>query len=115
MPWSRLDVEIPFYETDETGSPLPIPGTYLLPAIYRGRLFLFMPQLIATSTHDSTSITNANTFDDLRTKKPSDNMPRSRWTMKMAWSEFRNGKWAKKEVSVSGINIDPALTVGFQH
>lgn len=52
QPWSRIDVEVPAIETDENGKILPVPGSYLVPALHGRRLFLFLPHVTLKTASD---------------------------------------------------------------
>lgn len=103
-PWVKMDVDIPTYEQDVDHTTISRPGTYLLPALFTGRLLLFIPQItrktlpakpLGKSIKDAWSST-----DDL---KP----PSEHWEIRMAWTELRNGKWSPKYVAPTGIDVEP--------
>jgi hypothetical protein len=45
LPWSKMEVHIQTHEVDADPKPLAHPGSYLLPALFKNRLFLFIPQI----------------------------------------------------------------------
>ncbi|CAK7218945.1 hypothetical protein SEUCBS140593_003726 [Sporothrix eucalyptigena] len=101
FPWAKVEVEIAALEVDWDGKSLPKAGAYLVPTVYRGRLFLFIPQiLLRTRPRAVTSVTI----------QPDKAMPphetQHYWEIKMGWIEYRNGKWSKKEVSSSYIEVE---------
>lgn len=106
-PWKKMNVEI----SSQEGSPdlqsaqgTGKAGTYLIPSVYRGRLFLFIPQiLLKTVIKKSTD----KSFLDMANKEggPSDQAAENYWEIRMGWTEYRNGKWSKKEVSQTYINV----------
>ena len=99
-PWAKMDVEIPTHEIDADGSTLAKPGTYLLPALFKGRLFLFIPRIMKKTS----SPPQANgTFRDLAEKHVATRDPQEYWEIKMAWTELRNGKWSAQQTTSTGI------------
>ncbi|KAL8903376.1 MAG: hypothetical protein Q9207_003967 [Kuettlingeria erythrocarpa] len=106
--WSKIDVDIPALDTDMDGNTLQQPGSYLVPAVIRGRLFLFIPQFLlksATKDDDETSL-----FDRAhKTGKPKVD---KFWEIQLGQSEYRNGKWSPKQTAsahlrVPGIKASP--------
>lgn len=107
-PWTKLDVEIPAQEVDWDGKNLPRAGTYLVPSVYRARLFLFIPQILLKSRPKrALPDVSFEQFAKKQTMKDSEHEPY--WEIRMGWVENRNGKWSKKEVSVSGIEVQGYL------
>ncbi|KAK0719120.1 hypothetical protein B0H67DRAFT_599053 [Lasiosphaeris hirsuta] len=103
LPWSKMEVEIPTHEVDADHQPLQRPGSYLLPALFKNRLFLFIPQ-ITRQTKPSTAPKMAmmEAAKDGSESRP----PEQYWEVKMAWVEMRNGKWSPKYVTATGINVE---------
>ncbi|EHK19562.1 uncharacterized protein TRIVIDRAFT_132119, partial [Trichoderma virens Gv29-8] len=104
LPWSKMEVEIPTHEVDADHKPLKRPGSYLLPALFKNRLFLFIPQ-ITRQTKPAAPPTKPmmEAAQDASGSKP----PEQYWEVKMAWVEMRNGKWSPKYVTATGINVEP--------
>ncbi|KAK3338689.1 hypothetical protein B0T25DRAFT_599373 [Lasiosphaeria hispida] len=101
LPWSKMEVEIPTHEVDADHQTLQRPGSYLLPALFKNRLFLFIPQ-ITRQTKPATAPKKAmmEAAKDSSESRP----PEQYWEIKMAWVEMRNGKWSPKYVTATGIN-----------
>jgi hypothetical protein len=105
-PWKRLEIEIPAYETDWTGTALGRVGNYLLPSLYRGRLFLFIPQILLKSQPQDIK-KNEKTFEAFgKESKVKDAAPKNYWEVKMGWCECRNGVWSPKRISSSMLNVE---------
>ncbi|ODM16219.1 hypothetical protein SI65_08218 [Aspergillus cristatus] len=109
-PWTKMEVDIPTHEQDFDHKALSRPGTYLLPALYSGRLMLFIPQITrktlpAKPSKTSTEKLADSTTDDL--KSP----PLEYLEVRMAWTELRNGKWSPKYVTPTGIEVQPVDNV----
>ncbi|KAL7931746.1 hypothetical protein V8C35DRAFT_329405 [Trichoderma chlorosporum] len=76
------------------GSSLPKAGSYLVSTTYKGRLFLFMPQIMLKTLP----------------KRPKENkslelMAKNTKEVKMGWSENLNGVWSTKRVSSASLDI----------
>jgi hypothetical protein len=105
-PWHRMEVEIPCFEVDADTSTITKPGTYLVPTIFKDRVFLFIPQIIKKTLPAS----SANvTFEDMRTAKPNKASSPEMWEIKLGWVELRNGKWSSKQVTQSAITVKQSM------
>ncbi|KAE8392574.1 hypothetical protein BDV23DRAFT_181503 [Aspergillus alliaceus] len=113
--WIPLTLDIPVLETDADGSQLGRPGSYVVPASYRSRVFVFLPDITLGQRRD-TSLDDTK-YGELQEKSPSDMSPRSFWEIRMGYSELRNGEWSPKTVCRSVIRVrvprgeDPAPSV----
>ncbi|KAE8384305.1 hypothetical protein BDV23DRAFT_189345 [Aspergillus alliaceus] len=103
--WSKINVEIPVQETDADGQKLPRPGSYLLPAVYQGRLYVFLPEIVLGQ--DPNPGTLNSTYSDLLHSKDRICKQQSirRWEVRMGFIELRNGKWSPKRICRSVINV----------
>jgi hypothetical protein len=72
-PWERVDLDIE--------------GNHLIPAVWNDRLFLCWP-LFTEKTDEQTKEQRENNDD-----------PAKFWEIKIAWSEYRRGKWLNKKIS----------------
>lgn len=105
-PWTKLDIEIPTYETEWTGEALTRVGNYILPSLYRGRLFLFVPQIVLKSRPKDNSAETKSFVNYAKKTRVCDAAPTSYWEIRMGWSERRNGAWSSKRVSASMMDVD---------
>jgi hypothetical protein len=105
-PWTKMEVDIQAQDVDSNGNKLAKPGTYLVPALFRGRLYLFVPQ-ITLKTVKSTENKNKS-FQAIGNDDTAKQESVRVWEMKMGWSEYRNGKWSKKQVSQTTLEIGAA-------
>ncbi|KAM7219794.1 hypothetical protein V8F06_004828 [Rhypophila decipiens] len=103
QPWTKIDIQIPVYESDAEGKLLKEAGSYLIPALYGDRLFLFCPH-ISVKTSPSTS-SNSDSPLEIGGKKPAEIRPGKHWQMQIGWTELRNGKWTPKQVSQATLEI----------
>ncbi|GIK07131.1 hypothetical protein Aspvir_002786 [Aspergillus viridinutans] len=106
-PWTKLDVGIIPQDVDINGRKLARPGTYLIPTVFRGRLYLFLPHLILKTVQSDAD--SQDDFQSMGNKKPSDVKSSSYWELSMGWTELRNGKWAPKQVSQQVLEITDAV------
>ncbi|KAJ5736886.1 uncharacterized protein N7483_002011 [Penicillium malachiteum] len=102
FPWMKMDVDIPSYEVDGDNSTLPKPGTYLMPALLKDRLYLFIPQIIKKTLPSPTTDVK---FGDLPGTKLDALSAQDYWEIKMGWTELRNGKWSAKQTTQTGIEV----------
>ncbi|KAF5629911.1 PA14 domain protein [Fusarium tjaetaba] len=101
FPWAKIEVEIPALEVDWDGKSLSKAGTYLVPTIYRGRLFLFIPQILLRTRPQAASSVTLKLGETIQ---PPENQ--QYWEIKIGWIEYRNGKWSRKEVSSSSLEVE---------
>ncbi|MEH2358568.1 neuraminidase-like domain-containing protein [Nostoc sp.] len=97
-PWEKVQVDIPSYDLeDKNNGQIQKNGTYLIPVVWNKRLLIFFPQF-AKKTVPVTLPPNINPNANIPVSKPIQG-----WEIKMAWSEYRNGKWTQKQVSADAI------------
>jgi len=105
-PWEKMQVDIPSYdveEVDANGNKTGKNGTYVIPVVFNNTLLVFFPQFMKkTKASESSTQITTNQDDDGNTKIPV-NKPVEFWELKMAWSEYRNGKWSQKQVSAEAV------------
>ncbi|PIE70711.1 MAG: hypothetical protein CSA22_06040 [Deltaproteobacteria bacterium] len=118
-PWEKMQVDIPSYdcenplpqeESSNQGEPSPqtVPGNgcYLTPVVWNNRLLVFFPQIMKKTkpNPDSTS----GSFEKLGSSNTGieKSTPISYYEIKMAWSEYRNGKWTQKQLSNDAVISD---------
>ena len=80
-PWEKVQVDIPSYDLEKPDGTIDHNGTYLIPVVWNKRLLIFFPQFMKKTFPDTSE----------------------HWEIKMAWSEYRNGKWIQKQVSAEAI------------
>ncbi|MCJ1435922.1 putative Insecticidal toxin complex protein TccB2 [Xylographa pallens] len=104
-PWTKLEVEIAAIEVDWNGKTLAKAGAYLVPTVYRGRLFLFIPQILLKTRPQKASSVTLKLGEAIQPQET-----QQYWEIKIGWVEYRNGKWSKKEVSSSSIEAEGYMT-----
>ncbi|KAM0144638.1 hypothetical protein ACHAP3_000668 [Botrytis cinerea] len=111
-PWTKIDMDIPSIETEWEGHRLDNVGSYLLPEIIGGRLYLFMPSIMPKSlaTNIGDNLKGVATFDDLRGQSPNIAAPERVWEISMGWTELIRGSWAPKRVSAGTLTVGLAAS-----
>lgn len=103
-PWDKVQVDIPGYDLEGTaeGKPNQVEiqsnGAYLVPSVWNRRLLIFFAQIVKKTTPDKASIGNKN-FKTIGDEPVAGHFPVEYLEIKLAWSEYRNGKWTQKQVS----------------
>ncbi|KAL7928243.1 putative toxin subunit [Trichoderma chlorosporum] len=111
QPWSKIDVEVPVLEVDADGKSLPVSGSYLIPALYGERLFLFFPHItLKTTSNPNVTDKPINTMGQ---EKPDSLMASKYWQIQIGWTEYRNGKWTPKQVSQATLEAKGAQETDF--
>ncbi len=102
-PWEKVQVDISSYDVEnKDNGTIEKNGTYLIPVVWNQRLLIFFPQFMKKTS--PTPQNNDKTFQEVgENTKISDNKPVEYWEIKMAWSEYRNGKWTQKQLSAEAI------------
>ena len=105
-PWEKMQVDITSYdvdELDENGTPtgkIIENGTYLTPVVWHNRLLIFFPQYIKKTVPQPPS---KQTIAGMGNATSNSLKPSEMWEIKLAWSEYRKGKWTQKQVSTDAI------------
>ncbi|HMG69408.1 MAG TPA: neuraminidase-like domain-containing protein, partial [Chitinophagaceae bacterium] len=88
--WEKLQLDIKSIDDGDDS------GVHLMPVIWKKRLFLFFPEFMEKSTNVNT---RSSTFAEISTTSPNSAAPQKYWEIRLAWSEYANGKWAPKKLS----------------
>lgn len=115
-PWEKMQVDIPSYDAEikvTLGNPpkesdLLINGCYLTPVAWNGRLLVFFPQILKKSKPNQNS-PRSGKFSAAGETDIANSLPVEFYEIKMAWSEYRNGKWTQKQISEVILSIDVAI------
>ncbi len=108
-PWEKMQVDIPCYDADHpdgTGATSPRTrgsGTYLVPVVWNKRLLVFFPQFLRKTRSEPAPDRMAIGQDAAGKTQVPVSKTVEYWDIKMAWSEYRSGKWTQKQVSDAGI------------
>lgn len=89
--WEKVAVDIRNVENGDQS------GVHLIPVVWKKRLFLFWPEFIAKQESPSSNASKSvkEAWDD----QMSTLHPREYWEIRLAWSEYVDGKWSPKQVS----------------
>lgn len=89
-PWEKMQVDIPSWDVEDADGNIMENGSYLIPVVWNKRLLIFFPQFTK------------------KTLPGNADPPVLYWEIKMAWSEYRNGKWTQKQLTADAIYESPA-------
>jgi hypothetical protein len=125
-PWEKMQVDIPSYDVednrekikDPNGNDIPNPdfgtiignGCYLTPVVWNGRLLVFFPQF-TKKARPNKEVGNKS-IQELSNNSPNSTKPVEGWEIKLAMSEYRNGKWTQKQICkdvIYNMPDDPGL------
>jgi len=87
-----------------------IEGDHILPVVWNGRLMLFWAQFAEKQVEGSSSTSLAGENGNMTLSSSS---PKKYLEMKLAWSEYKNGKWKSKKVSKELIKVTDSLELIF--
>ena len=89
--WQRVSVDIRCVE-DGAAS-----GVHLLPVVWKKRLFLFWPEFVLIQ--DSPEMPPGESTTDAAAQPMSRLAATEHWEIRLAWSEYVEGKWSPKQLS----------------
>lgn len=93
--WERVQLDIRNEEDGENS------GVHLIPAVWKKRLFLFWPEFMELQKNPSKN--SSDSVEDASGKPMSHLEAKSYWEIRLAWSEYVDGKWVPKQVSKESI------------
>lgn len=107
-PWTPISTGIPNLQSDRSDMTSPllgasVDGAYLIPYVYKGRVFLFWPTFQATVPEPPAN----DPVDESKDNRKAAAQPKS-WDIQLYWSEYRNGVWSAKQ-AIPGIITDQRL------
>jgi len=108
--WDKVPVDIKSVDgaANSTGDPL-ASGVHLTPVIWKDRLFLFWPEFM--KRQPDTSGSNNSSFQDASKGKIQNLQGDAYWEASLAWTEYKNGKWAPKNISQEFIRPSAKIMV----
>lgn len=101
-PWEKMQIDIPSYDREDPVTHQVDSGCYLTPVVWNKRLIVFFPQI----TKKTVSADRTETFSSLGNNGIDKAKPMEYFEIKLAWSEYRNGKWTQKQISNSSVISD---------
>lgn len=103
-PWEKMQVDIPSYDVEDPDThEVKDNGCYLTPVVWNGRLLIFFPQIMKKTKPNPESETGSFTKLGNDDKGIDKAKPIEFYEIKMAWSEYRNGKWTQKQISKDAV------------
>src|SRR5262249_44571572 len=98
-PWVKMQIDIPTYDITDSKEKIILNGCYLIPVVWNDRLLVFFPHLTKKTIRSDmqggiTAKKDAQGNLNVPVQKP-----RDLCEIKIAWSEYRNGKWTQKQLS----------------
>ncbi|QYR21089.1 hypothetical protein KZ483_25785 [Paenibacillus sp. sptzw28] len=103
-PWEKMQVDIPSYDVEDLAAhEVTDNGCFLTPVVWNERLLVFFPEIMKKTKPNPASTSSSfsslgNDSDGITKSKPIDY-----YEIKMAWSEYRNGKWTQKQISKDAV------------
>ncbi len=94
--WEKVQVDIRMTEDGEDS------GVHLVPVVWKNRLFIFWAEFMEKQEKVERKKKNGQekTFGEMAEENsPSDLESKKYWEMRLAWSEFIDGKWSPKQLS----------------
>jgi hypothetical protein len=109
-PWSRMNVDIPVQDVDGAGNKLPTIGSYIVPTMFKNRLFVFLPEVMSKKKDvEPAKEDDDGEIDDPTIKYLQKMVPRSNaqrhWELRLGYIELQNGKWTNKKACQSALCI----------
>ncbi|MBS7253967.1 Tc toxin subunit A-related protein [Flavobacterium branchiicola] len=103
-PWEKMQVDIPGYDIEDTSGKVTDNGCFLTAVVWNGRLLIFFPQIVKKTRPAKSGNDLMKTLGDTTVNS---NLPVEYFEIKMAWSEYRNGKWTQKQLSKDVLATNP--------
>lgn len=101
-PWEKVEVDIPAVDIKDRHGQLRKNGVFVMPVVWKNRLFLFFPQFMQMNW-DSPLKNRVRIRDAGENNNAADIATLTYYEIKMAWSEYKEGKWTPKQVSSDAI------------
>ena len=100
-PWEKIEVDIPSIDIEDENGKIIRNGSFVIPVVWRNRLFIFFPQFMQKNWQSN--MAKGQSISHNADSKIGDNIPITYWEIKMAWSEYKEGKWTPKAISNKAI------------
>ena len=92
-PWDKVAVDVPNFDVENPQGHVLENGSYLLPAVWNGRLLVFFPQ-VARKAEPNMGDKVSATGGSIEVSRP-----KEVWEIRLGSSELRNGKWTPKQLA----------------
>ena len=107
---NKYTVESVTYKLNENYKKIIGNGCFLTPIVWNDRLSIFFPQFMR-KTKPNEDVAGSKSIVDISGDSTDSSKPIEYWEIKMAWSEYRNGKWTQKQLSKDAISDTPDIPV----
>lgn len=99
--WEKVQVDIRSVEDGGDS------GVHLIPVVWKKRLFLFWPEFMEAIQASEASQTK--THQQMGGLTASELNPKKYWEIRLAWSEYVDGKWSSKQVTKEYVSTEQFL------
>ncbi|RKK82860.1 hypothetical protein BFJ71_g15130 [Fusarium oxysporum] len=106
-PWETMQVDIVTYEDEDEQGKVKNAGSYLLPVIWNGRLLAFLPEFCKKTIPIRVKDNDMSIRESGEKRMFNASTPATYWSIKLAYTEYRNGKWTPKKVSSGEVSRFP--------
>ena len=108
-PWEKIDLDIPAVDIRDRNGQGIRNGVFVTPVVWNNRLFIFFPQFMQMNWDSPfrKQVKISSNADNTA----GENAPLTFWEIKMAWSEYKHGRWTPKQVSSNAIYTQRDLYV----
>jgi hypothetical protein len=96
--WEKVQVDIRNVEDGDNS------GVHLIPVVWKERLFVFWPEFLEKPVPKTQNGTMQEIYENSSTASLE---PGKSWEIRLAWSEYVDGKWSPKQVSKEIITVTP--------
>ena len=105
--WEKVQVDIRSMEDGDNS------GVHLIPVVWKKRLFLFWPEFI--EAQEAPGGNSDKSVEEVSDDKMATLEAHKHWEIRLAWSEYVDGKWSPKQVSkeFAVLHVDDAKRVSF--
>lgn len=103
-PWEEVKVDIDTIEDGENS------WLHLMPVVWKGRLMLFWP--VFREKSKSPLEGSKSKPSDMANQAASDIEALKHWEIHLAWSEYKDNKWSKKQISSEFISTEAEAASG---
>ncbi len=99
--WEKVQVDIRSVEDGDNS------GVHLIPVVWKKRLFLFWPEFMEVQK-ESSQLDKTKDIEDIGTSQSVESLKADKyWEIRLAWSEYVDGKWSPKQVSKEFVEQKP--------
>lgn len=97
--WEKVPVDIRSVEDGDNS------GVHLIPLVWKKRLFLFWPEFLQIQEPPSSN--DGQSAKDVSDDNMTLLKPHEYWEIRLAWSEYADGKWSPKQLTKEAVEFDP--------